>query len=286
MRKDTLYVTDLDGTLLDRNSKVAPDTVELLSSLIKQGAMFTCATARTPATVEPLFSQLPVASYTDPATGIVKVMPEIVMTGASLWNRSLKRFESVTLIPEKDAVAITAAFEKSGLRPFTYCLSGDSFLNVYHTRAMSQLEQGFYKERRHLKLKRFHLDQKPASMDRVVLFFTTGPEDVVASTNDILNAETDCAVAWYRDILNPGTGLIDIYAPGVSKARAVSDLARRVGASRVMVFGDNLNDLPMMGVADVAVAVDNAMPEVKEKADIVIGSNSENSVARFIAADR
>ena len=51
------------------------------------------------------------------------------------------------------------------------------------------------------------------------------------------------------------------------------------------MFGDNLNDLPMMAVADVAVAVDNALPQVKEAADIIIGPNTANSVARFIKQD-
>ena len=46
------------------------------------------------------------------------------------------------------------------------------------------------------------------------------------------------------------------------------------------VYGDNLNDLPMFEVADEAVAVANAMPEVIARADRVIGPNSASSVAR------
>ena len=38
----------------------------------------------------------------------------------------------------------------------------------------------------------------------------------------------------------------------------------------------------MMAVADVAVAVENALPEVKAKADVVIGRNTEDAVARWI----
>lgn len=52
-----------------------------------------------------------------------------------------------------------------------------------------------------------------------------------------------------------------------------------------MVFGDNLNDLPMLAAADVAVAVDNAFPEVKEHADVVIGPNYDDSVANYIFQD-
>ena len=40
-----------------------------------------------------------------------------------------------------------------------------------------------------------------------------------------------------------------------------------------------------MSVADVAVAVENAYPQVKEAADIVIGRNTEDAVAKFIKED-
>lgn len=285
MRKDTLYVSDLDGTLLDNSSRVSERSVAMLGELVSQGAMVTVATARTPATVDPLLSRLPVPSYTDPATGFSLPLPAIVMTGAALWNRTARRFDRVELIPERDAADILASFDTMGLRPFVYCLSGDSFLNVYHTARMSRREEAFYLERKHLKLKRFHLDQRPASLDSVVLFFTTGPERDIAAASDRLQGVTECSVAWYRDVLMPETGLIDIYAPGVSKARAVTELARSVGASRVVVFGDNLNDLPMMRVADVAVAVDNALDAVKAEATSVIGANHTDAVARFIADD-
>ena len=41
----------------------------------------------------------------------------------------------------------------------------------------------------------------------------------------------------------------------------------------------------MMAMADVAVAVENAVPQVKEAADVIIGPNTRPSVARFIYSD-
>ena len=52
-----------------------------------------------------------------------------------------------------------------------------------------------------------------------------------------------------------------------------------------MAFGDNLNDISMMETADLGVAVENAYEEVKKCADIVIGSNNEDAVARWIYRD-
>ena len=52
------------------------------------------------------------------------------------------------------------------------------------------------------------------------------------------------------------------------------------GADRVVVYGDNLNDLPMFAVADEAVAVANARPQVLAAADRIIGRNTDDSVAK------
>lgn len=281
MKKKTLYVTDLDGTLLGSDSRLSHYTVEILNRLADEGIAVTPATARTPATVQPLLAKVRQPVFTS-ADGVVHDVPSIVMTGAGLWNRESATFEKCTLIPEADAMRIRDTFEREALRPFVYCLSGNSFLNVYHPAAMTRRENSFYQERRHLELKRFHLDQHPAKWDNVALFFAIGPVKAVERTTKELAAVTECAAAWYPDILMPDTGLIDLYAPGVSKARAVKDLATSIGADEVVVFGDNLNDLPMMRVADVAVAVENALPEVKAQADVVIGPNTADAVARYI----
>lgn len=51
------------------------------------------------------------------------------------------------------------------------------------------------------------------------------------------------------------------------------------------MFGDNLNDLPMMEIADHSVAVGNAFKEVKEQANEIIGCNDEDAVAKWIEQD-
>ena len=49
----TLYVSDLDGTLLNPDSRVSERSAAILNRLVERGVMFTPATARTPATVQP-----------------------------------------------------------------------------------------------------------------------------------------------------------------------------------------------------------------------------------------
>lgn len=279
MQYNTLYISDLDGTLLDPSSSVSAESASILNKLIRKGAMFTVATARTPATVQPLLSTIKPAK-----TPTGRDIPAIVMTGAAYWNRRLERYDYIKMMSRHDTDIILSEFSKAGINPFNYCLGEKEILNVYHCAGLTTREDAFYQERRHLALKRFHLGQTP-KWEPTVLFFAIGNPEKMQKLCQVINRKTDCSAAWYRDIFNPEVALMDVYAPGCSKAEAVTDIATELLASRTVVFGDNLNDIPMMEVADVAVAMENALPQVKEIADIIIGPNTEPSVARFIQQD-
>ena len=280
MRHDTIYVSDLDGTLLDPSSRVSAESARMLNSLVSQGAMFTVATARTPATVQTLLERV-----TPAKTPAGRDIPAIVMTGAAYWNRRLVRYDHIRMTSPYATDIILEEFARAGINPFNYCLGQHEMLNVYHTAGLTTREDAFYQERRHLALKRFHLGQQPKCHEATVLFFAIGSPGKMEKLCEAIREKTGCSAAWYRDIFNPEVALMDVYAPGCSKATAVKDVATELGARRIVVFGDNLNDLPMMEAADLAVAVDNALPAVKERADIVIGPNSGPSVAEFILSD-
>ncbi|MEY9969099.1 HAD superfamily hydrolase (TIGR01484 family) [Streptacidiphilus sp. MAP12-16] len=81
-----------------------------------------------------------------------------------------------------------------------------------------------------------------------------------------------------------GTRLIEVVAPGVSKASALAALARQHGiaAARTVAFGDMPNDLPMMAWAGTSYAVANAHRDVLDAADQVIGGHDEDGVAAVL----
>lgn len=275
MNSKTLYVSDMDGTLLNNNSLVSPTTSAIVTELSRQGALITVATARTPATVDPLLQ----GTYTVP--------PAIVMTGAALWDRQRRIMTDARIMSCDTASRLCNLFASHGIDPFVYTLTNPGHLDVFHGTEMSHAEADFYYQRRDLTLKKFHLGQKPDidALNRALLLFGIGATPQVTALASDLATSDDCSVSCYPDIHNPSRSLIEVFGSGVSKANAVKSLAARLGVERVVVFGDNLNDISMMKVADVAVAVDNAYPQVKEIADTVIGPNSADSVAHFIQQD-
>ena len=106
-----------------------------------------------------------------------------------------------------------------------------------------------------------------------------------AIADDIEAQGIACTIMCYHDIFDYDLGYLEIYAADTTKANAIRHLADELGVERVVVFGDNLNDIPMMKMADWSVAVGNAFDEVKACASEVIGTNEEDSVARWIVQD-
>ena len=286
----TLYITDMDGTLLGTDSKVSAASASMLAELSRRGAMVTVATARTPATVVQLLRDCRLT------------VPAIVMTGAALWNWDVMQpgsvppvswasgghFEDERYIRPEDMDTLDEVFAAAGVRPFRYVRRTDAeALTVFHAPEMSAAERAFYEQRARLFLKRFELQRVPQGDERrrCMLCFAMGAYDAVEEVGAAIARNTRCAYSLYPDTYDRSLGLLEIFGEGVSKAAAVNRLRCRMGAGRVVVFGDNLNDLPMMHCADVSVAVANALPEVRAAADIVIGPNSEDAVPRFIEAD-
>lgn len=273
----TLYISDLDGTLLGTDSLISANSSQIINELTDRGALISVATARTPATVVPLLSQ----THTTP--------PAVVMTGCAYWLRDECRFRQPHFLAEEQLRNALEFCLRHNVHPFVYVMSEDrSTLDVYHAAPhLNKAEESFYLERCNLVLKRFHLGTPaPArAANNTMLLFAMGDEEPIRAAAEAFTAATGCAVCCYPDVFNRHTWNLEIFPQGISKASAVLKLKEELGADRLVVFGDSLNDLPMLAVADVAVAVENALPEVREAADIVIEPNYTDSVARFIASD-
>ena len=67
-----------------------------------------------------------------------------------------------------------------------------------------------------------------------------------------------------------------------SKANGIKYLKKEYNFSKVISFGDNYNDIPMFNISDECYAVSNAVNSLKEISTGVIGSNIDDSVAKFI----
>ncbi len=273
----TLYVSDMDGTLLNNNSVLSQETIEKLNSLIDKGAAFTVATARTPATVTSLMKD------------VNANLPFIVMAGCAQWQPKEKKYKETRFIETTIVKRIADIFELYGNTPFIYNKDGNRIV-VNHTTNLSQQERDFIEPRIKTPLKRLEtvekLLERTGEYDGVMLIFSMGKFDSLRKIADEIDKKgIPCTCNCYRDIFDTEQGIIDIYLEGTTKASAIKRLAHEIGADRIVCFGDNLNDIAMMEAADWSVAVSNAFEEVKAYANEVIGSNEEKAVVNWIEKD-
>ena len=77
---------------------------------------------------------------------------------------------------------------------------------------------------------------------------------------------------------------LSIYPKCATKAAAIQKIQKQLSCDRLVVFGDSVNDVSMCHIADESCAVANATEEMKDAATHVIGSNMEDSVAKWILA--
>lgn len=273
----TLYISDLDGTLLNAESRVSARSVELLNQSIADGVLFSIATARTPATVSRLLKDVDCR------------IPLIVMTGAAIWDMGSRRYIHASFHDGDTARRLLSVYRQRGLSTFVYTLGQDDVIHIYHIGPMSGLEQEFMAERSDSPFKTFHIPEDGESvipdscLDRVLLFYTMRPTAEVRPVYDEIRGLGNQRANFYHDIYGEDTAILEVFGPGASKADAVRILASKVGADRITAYGDNINDLPILEIADDAVAVENGVAEVKAIASRVIGPNTSDSVALDIS---
>ena len=269
----TLYVSDLDGTLLNSRSLVSPFTTAALNELIADGMMFSIATARTPATVVALMEAVRLQ------------LPVVLMTGALTYDLRRHEYLSAAFFRREVAQQVVDVLLQEGLLPMIYYLHG-SLLHVAYRTPLSAAQKQFMSERMGSPYKRFvevsHYNQLS---EQTILLFCMDQYDKLCTAHEAVRALPGHECYLYRDIADSNMGYLEIYPAATSKAAAIEHLAHVAGAEEIVAFGDNRNDIPMFEIASRSYAVENAVAEAKVCATGIIGSNDTDGVARFLLGE-
>ncbi len=269
----TLYVSDLDGTLLGPDACISPETADTLNRLIDRGMLFTVATARTPATVVELLESVHLK------------IPAVLMTGTLLYDLGRRRALATTHFPPEVARTVCEAFQAEGREALLYTVKNGQ-LDVYYRQLDGDFERAFVEQRCNSPYKTFRQTENYVES-------VEGSDLLLALL--CLENEPD-ARRWYKTLaalpgvfcyLYPnqyGSGFtVEAFPAGCNKASGLDAVKAMTGADRVVCFGDSLNDLPMFEHCDESCAMENALPALKEHATRVIGSNADSGVARWLA---
>lgn len=269
----TLYISDLDGTLLNSDVKLSSYTVVTINKFIESGAYFSVATARTAATTLYILENVKVN------------VPIILMNGVLIYDIRGRQYIKKEVLDKPLAAQITAAIKKTRLTGLMYALSGDE-MHTYYERLDNEPIVGFVEERKQKYNKPFDQVDDFDKVDADIIYFCF--LDVYDNIRRLYDEVMDIAglrIEIYKDIYSDDLWFLEIFRETASKYNAAQFLRQKYGFDKLVCFGDNLNDIPMFAGCDECYAVANAKPELKEIATAVIGSNDEDGVARFISEE-
>lgn len=104
-------------------------------------------------------------------------------------------------------------------------------------------------------------------------------DDAVAEKLAVRLSDCDCirfsGGAWYK-----------FTKSGVTKENAIRTVCKACGmtTANITAFGDDWADMGMLKLCGTGIAMGNAIEAVKDAADIVIGSNDEDGIAKWLEA--
>lgn len=271
---NTLYITDLDGTLLHSDATLSEYEIAKIHEFYENGILFSVATARSMITGGQVLK------------GVTLSAPAILMNGVFVYDFEKNQVIKYCEIQNEPYRKVLKIFEKHSLHPNVFSFDGEK-LSIQCTGIDTPAMQWFFDTRKIMLDGRFYkvdsLYKLPANQSPVY-FNLYAPRDLLLPVAEELENLSGINFAFYSDRYTDGW-LLEIFADTASKSNAVKFLKEYMQAEKIVAFGDNLNDIPMLSVADTSVAVSNAVPQVKEIADIIIGENNDDSVVKFIAKE-
>jgi len=278
MRRPKLYVTDLDGTLLRDDGTLSLYARSSLERMLIQGLRFTIASARSVFSMQQVLQGLPITR------------PIISINGGYISDLATGRHHLINSIDSRLAAKLLEMIGGSGMAPWVSTFDGTRDRLYYHRVANDGMQ--WYPEDRlaagDTRLR--YLDcLTDALSDEVVCLIVMGKKEQVGRLRTSIAERygNELMMQFYENRYSPGWHWLSIHDAGATKGRALQTLVARweLEDLELVVFGDAENDIEMFRVADRAIAVANAEAPLKPYATELIGRNSDDSVARFIAAE-
>lgn len=261
-----VIAVDLDGTLLNSRHQLTNRTKMALQSAMEQGVQVLLATGKTRYSAREAIEQLNLTT------------PGVYLQGLILYNGDGSVREQIQLEPELVRHIIDFA-ERQSISLAAYC-----GLRIYTPHRTAQTDKlGKYHEPLPEQIPVDELEALP--VNKILLI---DEPDRVTAVREALASEVEGRATLVQAL----DDMLEILPYGASKGAGLKRLLEQLGIApeHVLAIGDAENDIEMLQLAGIGVAVGNAMPETKAAADYVVAGNDEDGVAeaieRFVLAPK
>ena len=259
--KYSLICTDIDGTLLDQNKVLLPQVKEALKKEADKGVKIELVSGRMPAGVELIEQELGIS-----CVKVCHAGSYILLGDQRISNKYLP---AETLEKVYNTIA-----KAHGLQLWIFC---------EETWYVTGIDKFIEKEIVDIKQQPIVVDIKDLveqwkkegkGPNKILL--AADPEEIRIMYQEIENYN------WPEiDYACSADTFIELLPKGINKGEAVCEICDRLGIKReeVVAFGDHELDIPLLEAAGIGIAMENAIPELKEKADYVTKTNNEGGIA-------
>lgn len=255
-----LIALDLDGTLLSSDGSLSERNAQAIQTAVSRNIHVILATGKSRASALHLIEQLGLQT------------PGVYVQGVMVHNAD-GSVRYAAEIEGETAVQLITFAEEAGLPHIAY--SRGRILTPYDTSYRRRLYQ------------RYH-EPEPQVVGPLLPYLAGAPVNKLLisdeANNDATRARLKALVGDRAHVTQAIPDYVEVLPAGVSKGGSVRRVLDDFGIDPVhaLAIGDGENDLEMLQMAGVGVAMGNAKAIVRAAADWVTASNDENGVALAI----
>lgn len=252
---------DLDGTLTNHDKVVTPRTRQALLKAQEQDTIIILASGR------PTYGIVPVAECL-----------ELEKRGGYILS-----YNGGNIVNAKTGEKLFSQFLPDAVIPILYKYAKEkshALLGYAGNEIITEMPDDQYvkEESRINKMNIRKVDNLLDALEPhpTKLLMTGDPTDMIKAEEELVEI-----LGEKMDIFRSAPFFLELVPKGIDKAQSLLRLLSKINLTPadLMAFGDGYNDLSMLKLAGVGVAMANAAPEVRADADYVTLSNEEDGVA-------
>lgn len=267
LKRIQLVVFDLDGTLIDDEGNLHPETADLIKRLRNLGVKFSIATGRLHSAVLNFAKILEIDA------------PLITLDGTLIKNPVTNEVIFQSTIPEKITLKAISLADKYFLK-IALC-HGDA---IYYTEENSLVPNLL--EKFGAKYERIY-SYNNYTKDTLEIVMTSDYSNMLRHASNRLSFPYTFGVrtSFYKSQSHGGIYYLEVRKMGSNKGRALLRLCKylRIKIKNAAVLGDWYNDKSLFETDSLKIAISNAVPELKRLSDMVTKlSNNEGGVNEFL----
>lgn len=245
--RDTLFISGLDGLLLDKQEMLSPFSKVELNRMIDDGMKFTISTMRTP------------ASIIEPMKEVRLKLPVIAMNGAALYDCTKHSYLKVYVISKETSQKIVSLMEAEGINFYSNVVI-DDMLVIFYKDSDDEINRELVRRLRTSPFRNYVKRPLPES-EAVAYFMLLDKTEKIDTFYQKLICEdlaSQLRIITYESTDFKGYSYIKIYNKNATKENMISYLKEVADINAVVTFGTIKNQY------DVYIETDSVNEVVRE----------------------